>query len=165
MTDIDSVDKSAEDQDKEERCPKCNAMHPPDEASPDSPEPYEMDKEQFEKIARDPSSGKIDPKNIQEVEAGIAAQEAGLIGRLSPPPAVHAGKEMGYDLFTKLTEEIDVKAFRPHDLRPGGLDKTIRNAQVPPAKKKILIDPRNLCDRQVEIIRKKLSGVRLASCM
>jgi hypothetical protein len=79
------------------------------------------------------------------------------MGKLVAPPSAHGGLELGYDLITDLGEEIDVKAFRPHDLRTGGLDKTIRNAKVPPANKKILLDPRNLCDRQVEAIRKKLS--------
>jgi hypothetical protein len=115
-----------------------------------------MKKNQFEAIAIDPSSGKIDFKNIAEVEAGIAAQKAGKIGKLVPPPFAHGGLELGYDLTTDLGEEIDVKAFRPHDLRPGRLDKTIRNAKAPPANKKILLDPRHLCDQQVKEIQKKL---------
>lgn len=153
---LDGGDIPPEDQDKEEKCPKCGAMHSPDEAPSDSSQPYEMDSEQFDKIATDPSSGKIDPKNIAEVEAGIAAQEAGLIGKIVPPPKTHGGLELGYDLFTILAEQIDVKAFRPHDLKPGKLDKTIRNAEADP-QKKLLLDPRHLCDRQVEAIRKKLS--------
>ncbi|MCI0694171.1 hypothetical protein L0337_19455 [candidate division KSB1 bacterium] len=157
MTDMDSVGGLSVDKHGEEvKCPKCGQKHPPDKSVPDSPEPYEIKKDKFEAIARDPSSGKIDFKNIAEVETGVAAQEAGLIGKLVPPPSTHGGLELGYDLTTDLGEEIDVKAFRPHDLRPGGLDKTIRNAQVPPAKKKILLDPRQLCDQQVKEIQKKL---------
>lgn len=37
------------------------------------------------------------------------------------------------------------------------MDKTIRNAKVPPANKKILLDPRHLCDQQVKEIQKKLA--------
>jgi hypothetical protein len=159
MTDMDSVGgPSVGQQHKEETCPKCGQKHPPDESGPASPEPYEMKKDEFEVIARDPSSGKIAPKNLAEVEAGLAAQEAGRIGNLVPPPAIHRGLELGYDLITDLGEEIDVKAFRPHDLRRGGLDKTIRNAKVPPANKKILLDPRYLCDQQVKEIQKKLEA-------